>query len=594
MPPSYRKKPIKIRFNFGVNLLRWARDTNPAQQKRDDMKFTEMGLSPDTLKSIEALGFKTPTPIQEKAIPILLEGQRDLIGLAATGTGKTAAFGLPLLERLDPNLMTPQGVILCPTRELCLQIAADLKTFSKHRQNLRILAVYGGSPIVSQIRELKKGVQIIVATPGRLIDLIERRAAKLEQVQMVVLDEADEMLNMGFKEELDTILGRLPEERRTWLFSATMAKGVARIAQNYQTDPEEVSVGGRNESALNIEHLCFMVHEKDRYPALKRLLDFLPEIYGLVFCRTRAETQQVAEKLMQDGYSAEALHGDLSQAQRDAVMRKFRQKTIRILVATDVAARGIDVNDISHVIHYKLSDEIAAYTHRSGRTGRAGKSGVSLALINMHERRRIQELERRNNIQIRLEKIPDAKAICENQLIALLNKVVDSSVNEKEIESYLPLAYEALCHLDKKEIIKRFISVEFNHFLDYYRDAKDINAKPRANDSKRGPRKEGRRRERNENPDVKRFSINMGRIHKINAGAIVRLICENSNIASNQIGEISLGRDQSFLDIKKEAVSAVRNGMQNVRLDGRKVSLGSASGHSSGGNRQGRPNRRRR
>jgi len=572
------------------------------KKERPGMKFTEMGLSPDTLKSVEALGFETATPIQEKAIPILLEGQRDFVGLASTGTGKTAAFGLPLLERIDPDSAFPQGIILCPTRELCLQIASDLNNFSKHRPGLKVVAVYGGSPIVSQIRDLKRGAQIIVATPGRLLDLIERRAAKLDQVSMVVLDEADEMLNMGFKDELDAILSKAPDQRVTWLFSATMAKGVARIAQNYQTDPVEVSVGGRNEAAANIEHLCFMVHEKDRYQALKRILDFLPEIYGLVFCRTRAETQQVAEKLMQDGYSAESLHGDLSQAQRDAVMRKFRQKTITILVATDVAARGLDVDDITHVIQYKLSDETQAYTHRSGRTARAGKSGVSISLINMHERRRIAELERRNNIKISLEKIPDGKAICENQLIALLNKVIESPVNEKEIEDYLPLAYEALCQLDKKEIIKRFVSVEFNHFLEYYRHAGDINVKPRANDSRsrdRAPRRDNKPR-REGDSESKRFSINMGRANKINAGAIVRIICENCKIASNQVGEISLGHDQSFFDIKKDSANAVREGMQNVKLDGRKVTIRAATpqGGGQGGprqrsGRQGRPGGRR-
>jgi len=551
------------------------------------MKFTELGLSPETLQSIEALGFETATPIQEQAIPTLLEGQRDFVGLASTGTGKTAAFGLPLLERIDPDMALPQGVILCPTRELCLQIADDLKKFSRHRAALRVVAVYGGSPITTQIRDLKRGAQIVVATPGRLMDLIERRAIKVDQISMVVLDEADEMLNMGFKEELDKILGKMPKERVTWLFSATIARGVAQIAQNYQTDPVEVSVGGRNESAANIEHMCFMVHEKDRYPAVKRILDFLPEIYGLIFCRTRAETQSVAEKLIHDGYTADALHGDLSQAQRDAVMRKFRHKHITILVATDVAARGIDVDDITHVIHYKLSDEIAAYTHRSGRTARAGKSGVSIALINMHERRRITELERRNKIKIPLEKVPDAKAICENQLIALLERVVTCKVNEDEVKDYLPPAYEALCHLDKKEIIKRFVSVEFNHFLEYYRNAPDINVKPRP------PRERNqlppqrtdnqKRRGKMQAYDTTRFAINVGRVHKINAGAVVRLVCENCGIPSNQIGAIDLGRDQSVFEVSKEAAQAVRDGMDNVSLDGRKVSIRSASGQGGGG-----------
>jgi ATP-dependent RNA helicase DeaD len=561
------------------------------------MKFTDLGLSPETLQSIQVLGFETPTPIQEKAIPILLEGTKDFVGLASTGTGKTAAFGLPLLERVDPNNDMPQAIILSPTRELCLQIAEDQKKFARHQSRVNITAVYGGSSISTQIRDLKRGTQIIVATPGRLVDLIERRAAKLDQVSVVVLDEADEMLNMGFKDELDAILSKAPSERVTWLFSATMAKGVARIASNYQTDPIEISVGGRNESAANIEHISFMVHEKDRYAAVKRIIDFLPEIYGLIFCRTRAETQTVAEKLIQDGYTADSLHGDLSQVQRDAVMRKFRQKNITILVATDVAARGIDVDDITHVIHYKLSDEIAAYTHRSGRTARAGKSGVSIALINMHERRRIVELERRNNIKIRLEKVPDAKAICENQLVALLKRVVECEVNEEEIQDYLPPAYEALCHLDKKEIIKRFIATEFNHFLEYYRNADDINVKPRPQRERQAGQQRSdnsKRNSRMEAYDTKRFSINVGRVNNINAGAIVRLICENCGIKSNQIGAIDLGRDQSTFEVSKEASTAVRDGMNEVDLDGRKVSIRSAtggggrpSGGRSGGGRPG-------
>ncbi|MDF7808085.1 DEAD/DEAH box helicase [Pontiellaceae bacterium B12219] len=553
------------------------------------MKFTELGLSPDTLKSIEMLGFETPTPIQEQAIPILLEGKKDFVGLASTGTGKTAAFGLPLLERMDPTNDMPQGIILSPTRELCLQIADDLKKFARHR-NLKITAVYGGSNISTQIRDLKRGTQVIVATPGRLLDLIERRAAKLDDISVVVLDEADEMLNMGFKDELDGILSKAPKSRVTWLFSATMEKGVARIAQNYQTDPVEVSVGGKNESAKNIEHFCFMVHEKDRYPAVKRILDYLPEIYGLIFCRTRAETQTVADKLMADGYSAEAIHGELSQAQRDSVMRKFRQKNVQVLVATDVAARGIDVNDITHVIHYKLSDEAAAYTHRSGRTARAGKSGVSIALINMHERRRIAELERRNNIKIKLEKIPDAKAICENQLLALIHRVVEVEVKEEEIADYLAPAYEALCHLDKKEIIKRFVAVEFNHFLDYYRNADDLNAKsvPRRERQPGQQRTDNQKRNRRmEAYDTKRFSINVGRVHNVNAGAIVRLVCENSGIKSNAIGAIDLGRDTSFFEVSKEAADTIRKGLENLTLDGRQVSVRSAAGQGGSGGARG-------
>ena len=565
------------------------------------MKFTELGLSSGVLSSIGKLGFETPTPIQAQAIPFLLKEEQDLIGLASTGTGKTAAFGLPLIERVDDNLQATQAVVLAPTRELGVQIAEDMKRFAVHRPGLRIAAVYGGANIVPQIKALKAGAQIVVATPGRLVDLIERKVARLEQVRALVLDEADEMLNMGFKEEIDTILSRAPENRLTWLFSATMAKGVERIARNYLKKPHTISVGGRNEAAANIEHLCFMVNERDRFPALMRVLDALPQIYGVVFCRTRAETQTVAEKLVANRYSAEALHGDLSQAQRDAVMRKFRQRTVRILVATDVAARGIDVDDITHVIHYKLSDEVAAYTHRCGRTARAGKSGVSIALINSRERRRIIELERRNNISIALEKLPDGRAVCESQLMALLERVVNTSVNEEAIEAYLPPAFEALCHLDKKEIIKRFVSVEFNHFLEAYAQAPDLNVKARPPRERKGPREGGERGERgrpqrSENSkrnqrleayDTKRFSINLGKVHQMNSGAIVRLICENCEVKSNQIGSINLGREASVFEVSKEIGSAVRKGMENVKLEGRKISVRSASGGKPGGSKPG-------
>ena len=554
------------------------------------MKLTELGLSSGTLSSIQALGFETPTPIQAQAIPFLLSQEQDLIGLASTGTGKTAAFGLPLIERIDDSLAVTQAVVLAPTRELGVQIAEDMKRFAKHRPNLRIAAVYGGANIVPQIKALKAGAQIVVATPGRLVDLIERKAARLEQVRYLVLDEADEMLNMGFKEEIDKILSKAPKERLTWLFSATMARGVERIAKNYLVQPHTIEVGGRNESAANIEHIAFMVNERDRFAALMRVLDALPEIYGVVFCRTRAETQTVAEKLLANRYSAEALHGDLSQAQRDTVMRKFRQRTVRILVATDVAARGIDVDDITHVIHYKLSDEIAAYTHRCGRTARAGKSGVSIALINSREQRRISELERRNSITIAMEQLPDGRAVCEQQLLALLERVVNTSVNEEVIADYLPPAYEALCHLDKKEIIKRFVSVEFNHFLDAYADAPDLNAKAKAprQRSGRGERntqrsENSKRNQRLEAYDTKRFSINIGKIHQANSGAIVRLICEHCNVKSNQIGSINLGREASVFEVSKEVGAAVRKGMESVTLDGRRVSIRAARGGKPGG-----------
>ncbi len=543
------------------------------------ISFAELGLIPDTLATVQELGFETPTPIQAEVIPHLLKGGRDLVGRASTGTGKTAAFGLPLIERVDPAIEAPQAMVLAPTRELSLQIADDLKKFSAHKKGLRIAVVYGGANISAQITVLNRGAQIVVATPGRLLDLIERRVARLEQISALVLDEADEILNMGFKEEIDAILSKVPQKRLTWLFSATMTKGVARTASKYLNDPIEISVGRRNESPANIDHCCFMVHEKDRFEALKRVLDNLPDIYGLVFCRTRVETQAVAEKLMAGRYAAESLHGDLSQTQRDAVMRKFRRKNIRILVATDVAARGIDVDDISHVIHYKLPDEVKAYTHRSGRTARAGKSGFSIALINMHERRLIRELERRNSITIRLDKLPDARAICENQLLALINRVVECPVNEEEIRDYLPPAYEALCNLDRKEIIKRFVATEFNHFLNDYRNARDLTVKPGEKHERRPPQPSGSTRRRTRHMptyDARRFSINVGRVHQVNAGAIVRLVCEKCNVMSNQIGAIRLGREESTFEVSKEIASAVRDGMPDVKLDGRKVSVCSA------------------
>lgn len=439
------------------------------------MKFENLNLNKDILESIKKLGFIYTTPIQEKAIPFLLKGKRDFIGLASTGTGKTAAFGLPMIQNINYNIKSTQGIIIAPTRELCIQIRDDIQNFSSHINKLNTIAVYGGTSIGKQISSLKGSSQIVVATPGRLLDLINRKSVILDNIKTVVLDEADEMLNMGFKDELDDILKEIPKNRLIWLFSATMAKGVARIASNYLKNPHEISVDGRNKSAKNIDHFAFIINEKDRFEALKRILDYLPEIYGLVFCRTRAETQKIAERLIASHYTAEALHGDLSQKQRDGVMSKFRNKNIKILVATDVAARGIDVDDISHVIHYKLSDENEAYTHRSGRTARAGKSGISMALINTRERSRIKELERRNGISITIEKLPDAVTVCEKQLLGLINKVINCHVDENEINQYLPPIYEALCHLDKKEIIKRFISAEFNHLLDYYRNAKDLN-----------------------------------------------------------------------------------------------------------------------
>ncbi|MBW2193569.1 MAG: DEAD/DEAH box helicase, partial [Deltaproteobacteria bacterium] len=402
------------------------------------MNLSSFGLKQEIIRAIDQLGFEQATQIQEKAIPRMLTGDTDVIGLAQTGTGKTAAFGLPLLQLIDFESRKPQGLILCPTRELCLQITGDLKQFARYIPNARIAAVYGGADIRAQITQIKKGAQIIVATPGRLLDLINRKAVKLGTVAYAVLDEADEMLNMGFQEDIDDILERTPADKRTWLFSATMPAAAAKIADTYMTRPVTITVGSPNKAAENISHACYVIKQKDRYAALKRMIDYTPDIFGLIFCRTRVETQTVADKLMKDGYNAEPLHGDLSQMQRNQVMKKFRERTLQLLVATDVAARGLDVDDITHVINYNLPDEPERYTHRSGRTARMGKSGVSIVLVNTREARRLKELESKSGIRFESKRVPSGRAVCEKQLYAMVQRLVSTEVNDKEIDHYLP------------------------------------------------------------------------------------------------------------------------------------------------------------
>ncbi|HBA84420.1 MAG TPA: DEAD/DEAH box helicase [Verrucomicrobia bacterium] len=556
------------------------------------MSFTTLGLREELLKAIKELGFEKPMPIQQKGIPPLLKGEQDFIGLAQTGTGKTGAYGLALLQRLDLDNPKPQVAVICPTRELCLQIADDLRGFAKHLPRVTVVPIYGGASIVQQLHQLHRGAQIVVATPGRLLDMIKRKAANLSKVSCVVLDEADEMLNMGFKEDLDAILESMPKEKRTWLFSATMARGVAEIAKHYLSNPLEVTVGGKNQSAENITHVCHVLHEKHRYQGLKRIIDFAPEIYGLVFCRTRSETQAVAEDLMQDGYLAETLHGDLSQAQRDSVMRKFRQKTIRILVATDVAARGLDVDDITHVIHYRLPDDAAIYTHRSGRTARAGKSGMSIALVNLREIYRINEMEKRSNIVFQRRKIPNGKAICEKQLFSLVEKIVQTDAGSAEIEEYLPAVMETLSAFDKKDLIKRFVSAEFTRFLDYYRHAGDINVDFRSERSDRGDRSDSprypSRNERSyssarpparshrapESENSQRFMLRFsGRMNHVNKGAIIRMVCEKSGIASQLITGMDLQQDHALFSVDKRVATQVLKSVQHAKLDGKTVQI---------------------
>ncbi|MCP3923318.1 MAG: DEAD/DEAH box helicase [Desulfobacterales bacterium] len=538
------------------------------------MDFSELNLNSQIIKAVEKIGFVNPTPIQEEAIPAIIEGENDLVGLAQTGTGKTAAFGLPMMELIDFDQKHVQGLVICPTRELCLQITEDFKNYSKYIKGAKLVAVYGGASIEKQISQIRRGVQIIVATPGRLFDLMKRKVIKLNKVSYVVLDEADEMLNMGFKEDIDAILDKTPKDKRTWLFSATMPKLVAKIAENYMTDPVKISVSKKNAGADNIDHLNYVVIEKDRYAAVKRLIDFNPNVFGLVFCRTRMETQQIAEKLIKDGYEAAPLHGDLSQSQRDNVMKRFREKSIRLLVATDVAARGIDVDDITHVINYRLPDEVESYTHRSGRTGRAGKHGVSIALMNQRENRKLADIERASGVKFTRAKVPTGSAICEKQLFSMVDKLVSVKVDEEEIGKFLEPVYETLADVSKEELIKRFVSTEFNRFLSYYKNSSDINvtAKSREKNKRDKVKANGKEVRRNlKDGKSTRFFINIGKMDDIRAGAIIRLLCDNTKIKASQIGRVELKREFSFFEVDSSVAEKVLTKMKKAQLEGRKI-----------------------
>ena len=518
------------------------------------VKFNELGLSENILKAIEEMGFTAPTPVQEKVIPHLLHSEKSLVALAQTGTGKTAAFGLPLLELLQANEKKIKAVILCPTRELCLQIANDLENYSKCMDKVKILAVYGGAPIVNQMRQLKDGVNIVVGTPGRMNDLIRRKKINLNSVDRVVLDEADEMLNMGFKEDLDFILEHIPETATTLLFSATMPKAVAAIAKNYMHNPEEITIGRKNAGADNVTHQYCMVHAKDRYLALKRIADCFPDMYGLVFCRTRAETQEIADKLMQDGYNADAIHGDLSQPQRDRVMDKFRKRQLQMLVATDVAARGVDVTALSHVINYNLPDDPEVYTHRSGRTGRAGKTGLSVSIIHMKELFKIKQIEKKLGKKFEKISVPSGKMICEAQLFSMVNTVKNITVDHEQIDPYLPAVSEILDGMSKEELIKHFVSVEFNRFLEYYKNAPDLNASGNPRDSKGF--------DRLGNSNVASFHINMGKADGLTPKALLQLINDNCPGKIN-VGRIKITETFSLVEVDKDQESKFTKGLNN-------------------------------
>jgi len=533
--------------------------TNTGQIKLKMTTFQEIGLNPSIQQAIAELGFVTPTPVQQQAIPQILGSEQDLIALAQTGTGKTAAFGLPILDQLSVESRTVQAIILCPTRELCLQITKDLEVFSKHLGNVMIQAVYGGADAQKQINGLKKNPQIVVGTPGRTLDLINRKALKINHVNWVVLDEADEMLNMGFREDIDSILETTPREKQTLLFSATMPKEVRRIASEYMHKPVEISIGKTNEASNNVEHQYFMVRANDRYLALKRIADINPDVYGIVFCRTRRETKEVADALIQDGYNADALHGDLSQAQRDTVMDKFRRKQLQLLVATDVAARGIDVTELTHVINYNLPDDPEVYVHRSGRTGRAGNKGISIIIAHSREGRRIKDLEKLIHKKIERKQVPNGKEIVERRLFATIDKIEQIEVDEIQIEPYMETISKKLEWMDRDELLKRFVSLEFTTFLDYYKNAKDLNVSESAREERESKRGNVR--------GFTRFYIGIGQKQKLKAPNLIGLINEVTNKRDIEIGKIEILRNFSFFEADSEFEKLILDSFAGEEVD---------------------------
>ena len=539
--------------------------------------FQELGICDEILKAITELGYENPMPVQEQVIPHLLNEETDLVALAQTGTGKTAAFGLPVIQRIDRSLCQPQALILSPTRELCLQIAGDLTDYSQYIDGLTILPVYGGSSIESQIRTLKKGVHIIVATPGRLLDLLERKTVRLDHVSTVIMDEADEMLNMGFLDSINAILAQVPQERKMLLFSATMPREIEQIARTYMHNPQEIVVGSRNEGAENVRHVYYMVHAKDKYQALKRIADYYPNIYGIIFCRTRRETQEIADQLIADGYNADSLHGELSQAQRDAVMQKFRLRNLQLLVATDVAARGLDVTDLTHVINYGLPDDIETYTHRSGRTGRAGKSGVSVAIIHSREKGKMRAIEKIIGKKFERGLVPTGEQICEKQLFNLADRIEKVKVNEEAIAKYLPNISRKLGWLNEQDLIKRIVSLEFNRLIDYYRDTPDLDLpdentrKPKAeNGGAQEGRKDRNKDSRTAEEGFERIYINLGKAHGFFPPNLIEMI--NSLVPGRvNIGRIDLLPAYSLFDVEKGAAKKVVGALKGNEFYGHRI-----------------------
>lgn len=555
--------------------------------------FEELGINEGLLNSIKTLGFTEPTPIQEKAIPVLIQGTRDFIGLAQTGTGKTAAFGLPLLQLINKAERFPQALIICPTRELCLQISKDLETFRSKKEPVSVTAVYGGTSISLQIRDLKKGTQIVVATPGRLIDLIERKAIQLEKIHYVVLDEADEMLNMGFKDDIEFILKNTPERQSTWLFSATMPAEIRQVSKRYMDKPFEITIGKMNAGNVNIDHQYYATQHSNRYETLKRIIDFNPGIYGIVFTRTKADAQEVTEQLVREGYDIEAIHGDLTQPQRDKVMGRFREKSIQLLIATDVAARGIDVKDITHVINYELPDDPEVYTHRSGRTGRAGKSGISISLVTPREVFRLRSIEKMLNTKFHKMDIPSGKDVCRKQFFHFIEKMLNADISHGEYETYLPLLREKFAHVEKEEIMQRVAALEFDRFLKYYENAADLNMRDTRRDARsergdrggdRGERAAGGRTTRDTSGrtfgggggSYERLFVNLGTKDGFYKASFLQFILDMSDLRKDVLGRIDMKEMNSWVEVDAASAKKMIKAIDGKNFRGRKIRMNPA------------------
>ncbi len=529
--------------------------------------FNSLKLSKDVLKSVDELGFKTPSEVQQKAIPLLLSEDTDIVALAQTGTGKTAAFGLPLIEKINTSDKTTQALILSPTRELCLQITEEIKKYSKYTLGLKAAAVYGGANIIEQAKQIKKGTQIIVATPGRMLDMIRRNFVDLSNIKYSILDEADEMLNMGFKEDIDQILSNTPNDKNTWLFSATMPKEVARIASKYMHKPKEITVGTKNQSAENISHHYCITSPRNRYLVLKRVVDFYPDIFGLIFCRTKAETQRIAENLIEDGYNAASLHGDLSQTQRNAVMKSFRSKQVQMLIATDVAARGIDVDDITHVIHYQFPDEIETYTHRSGRTARAGKFGISISIITQKDKGKIRNIEKLVRTKFEQKEIPNGNEICRNQLLHLVQKVKNTEVENIELEKFMPQIMGQLQEFNKEDLIRKFVSMEFKQILNYYKKSSDLNQKE------------------NDGSKTQRLFINLGSLDGFEWTSMKDFIKDKIGLNQEEISGVDVMNKFSFFNIESSVSKRALEQLNKLDFEGRKISVEISTNKKSGNRR---------